>query len=304
MRTMQVVAGAAALLIVGGSAVALNDARGGDAMAPTKAANTEMLTRDATDQAAGGSAAGTDSFAVGAPAEPAARVPDAPSRVVKIATIELSVRNNDLVTKATQEANRIAEASGGFVATTEAAKGEGRQATLTLRVPVDRYEAALTELRRLGKVTSENLGGRDVTSTLVDLDARLRSLRAQEEALNALVLKARTVGETLEVAREAANVRMQIEQLAAQQAQLTDQADFATIRLHVVGPNVAIHTEPAPQPLLARSFERAVGGTLAVFGGAIVLLGYLLPAALLAAFGYGVWRLVRSRRPHEAAVAS
>jgi hypothetical protein len=223
---------------------------------------------------------------------------------VKTAHLELSVTNNARVTKATEAANHIAESNGGFVASTDAAKGEGRQTTLTLRVPVDRYDAALTELRRLGKVSSETLGGKDVTSTLVDLDARLRTLRAQEEALNALVSKARTVGETLEVAREAANVRMQIEQLAAQQAQLSDQADYATIDVRIVGPNVAIEQEPSPQPLLAASLERAVGGTLAVFGGAIVLVGYLLPAALLAALGYGVWRVVRGRRPQSAAVAS
>jgi hypothetical protein len=310
MRKTQIVGAAAALLIGGGAVVALADARGGDAsdskrVESTMNASAQMRsTQDAANvaSAGGASAAGTGGLAYDAaqtapsPAQVASRVPNAPSRVVKTAHLELSVTNNARVTKATEAANHIAESNGGFVASTDAAKGEGRQTTLTLRVPVNRYDAALTELRRLGKVTSETLGGKDVTSTLVDLDARLRTLRAQEEALNALVSKARTVGETLEVAREAANVRMQIEQLAAQQAQLSDQADFATIDVRIVGPNVAIEQEPSPQPLLAASFERAVGGTLAVFGGAIVLVGYLLPAVLLAALGYGVWRLVRGRR--------
>src|SRR5205085_12213577 len=111
----------------------------------------------------------------------------------------------------------------------------------------------------------------------------------------ALLAKANTVGETLQVAQAAGDVRTQIEQLAAQQAQLADQADFATITVQVLGPN-AVNPDPSPQPLLAKSFERATAGTLNVFGGMIVVLGYAIPAGLLAAFGYGVWRLINRRR--------
>jgi hypothetical protein len=312
MRKTQVVGLAAALLIGGGSIVAWTDRDNGtDGLRSAREQTASAHISSGGDAATGGGATASADMAFGtaapAPASPqesVSRVPKAAARVVKTARLELSVRNDDLVTRATQEANHIAEAHGGFVSSTDAAKGEGRHTSLTLRVPVDRYDAALSELRKLGKVASETLGGKDVTSTLVDLDARLRTLRAQEEALNALVAKARTVGETLEVAREAANVRMQIEQLAAQQAQLSDQADYATISVDIVGPNVALHQEPASEPLLVHSLERAVGGTLAVFGGAIVLLGYLIPAGLLAAIGYLVWRVLRNRRPPEPAVAS
>ena len=120
--------------------------------------------------------------------------------MVKTATLRLSVTKNALVTTATEKANHIAEAHGGFIATSDSSRGADRQATLTLRVPAAAYDATLNELRHLGKVSSETLGGKDVTSTLVDLDARLRSLRAQESALNALLAKANTVGETPQVA--------------------------------------------------------------------------------------------------------
>lgn len=304
MRNRLVLA-AAATLIGGGALIAAVDGGRGDV------GSTNARTRTASDSP--NLADGATSFATGggsgdqaSPVEQAGRVPAAESRVVKTAQLELSVSSGARVTNATERVNHIAEAHGGFIASTDASKGDHRQTTITLRVPVDRYDAALTELRRLGKVTSETLGGRDVTSTLVDLDARLRTLRAQEAALNALVSKARTVGETLEVAREAANVRMQIEQLAAQQAQLADQADFATISLHIFGPGVASEKDPKPQPLLLDSAERAVAATLAVFGGTIILLGYVVPSALLAAIGYGLWRLVRGRRvaTEGAAVAS
>ncbi|MEY2426201.1 MAG: hypothetical protein QOI61_1773, partial [Actinomycetota bacterium] len=201
---------------------------------------------------------------------------------------------------ATAEANHIAEAHGGFVSSSDSSKGTDRQTTLTLRVPAAAYDTTLTALRRLGKVADETLGGKDVTSTLVDLDARLRSLRAQESALNTLLAKANTVGETLQVAQAAAEVRTQIEQLAAQQAQLADQADFATITLRILGPHVAVDSDPKPEPLLVESFQRAGAGTLAVFSGVIILLGYLIPVALVAGAGYALWRLGNRRRPATA----
>jgi prefoldin subunit 5 len=145
-------------------------------------------------------------------------------------------------------------------------------------------------------VTSEELGGKDVTGTLVDLDARLRSLRAQEDALNALLGKARTVGETLQVAQAAGEIRTQIEQLAAQQAQLSDQADYATITVQVLGPHASSLSEAKSEPLLVRSFRRAGAGALALVGGVIVVLGYALPLGLMGAAGYLVWRGLRRRR--------
>jgi hypothetical protein len=236
--------------------------------------------------------------------QPSRDIPTAQPRVVKTASLTLSVGKNASVTTAAEGANHIAEAHGGFVASAESFRGHDRQAKLTLRVPAASYDATLTALRRLGKVSNETLGGKDVTSALVDLDARLRSLRAQETALNALLAKANTVGETLQVAQAAGDVRTQIEQLSGQQQQLADQADFATIDLQILGPRGATDTSPESQAVLARSVERAAAGTLAVIGGTIVLLGYLLPVALVAAVAYGAWRLVGRRRSRvPAAVA-
>lgn len=291
MRKVHAMAATAAVLMAGGSLIALSDSRPSGNPTASRSADEKGVAP------AGGSAlldAGDSSFA----APTAARVePAATPRVVKTASLHLSVDRNSLVAKATAQANRIAEAHGGFVASTDSSRGDDATTSLTLRVPAANYDAALTELRRLGEVNSETLGGKDVTGALVDLEARLRSLRAQEAALNALMAKANTVGETLQVAQAVADVRTRIEQLAAQQSQLADQADFATITVEIVGPNAAIERSPGEDPLLVSSLRRAVGATLEVLGGALVLLGYLLPAALLAALGYGLWRLLGRLRP-------
>ncbi len=302
MRTSRIVGGAAAVLVAAGSIVAFTSGGGGtdhlsSASADRDIAATKSLTSGGTAAGPGALALGADTAATPAPVAAPGRsnVAPAAARVVKTASLTLAVGRNN-VTKVAAAVSHAAERQGGYVAETERETGDAQSATLTVRVPAATYDATLTQLRKLGTVKSESLGGRDVTGTLVDLDARLRSLRAQEQALNALMAKANTVGETLQVAQSVGEVRGQIEQLAAQQAQLADRADFATITVSVLGPHAALETSPRTDPLLVASFKRAGAASLAVFGGVIVVLGLALPMGLLAAIGYGVWRLVNRRR--------
>lgn len=293
MRRTHIIGTAAALLIVAGAAVAATSNPSSNPVANTAAKTAaETSPAFARDSDASGGAVAADSPS-GAPTS-ASRSVEAAPRVVKTATIELSV-SDKRVTKVADATSSLASSLGGFVASTQRSSGDGTSATLTIRVPAASFDNALRELRKLGKVSNEELGGQDVTGQLVDLDARIRSLRAQEQALNALLAKANTVGETLQVAQAAGDVRTQIEQLAAQQQTLADQADFATITAHIAGPGGVVPTEPSPDPLLVKSFRTATNATLSVIGGVLVVLGFLLPLAAMGGLGFGVWRLLRRR---------
>lgn len=293
MQRTRVIAGVAAALVAAGAGVALHDAR--DARrAATGYAATGSVARGAVAPGLASDTAKTTGGSVAAPATPSAVAPVGP-RVVKTATLALSVKKKSAVSSVADRVAHVAAAHNGFVASTQTERGDNASSTITLRVPAASYDSALAELRTFGQVSRESLGGEDVTGQLVDLDARLRSLRVQEQSLNALMAKAATVGETLQVAQAVADVRTQIEQLSAQQAQLADQADFATITVQVLGPNASVG-DPKPDPLLVKSLRRASAGTLDVFGGMIVVLGYAIPSAVLAAIGLGLWRLVNRRR--------
>lgn len=59
---------------------------------------------------------------------------------------------------------------------------------------------------------------------------------------------------------------------------------------------MAVGDDPAPTGL-ARSLERAMLGAEAVVGGTIVVVGYLLPLAVVAMLGWAAYRLnLRLRR--------
>ncbi len=108
-------------------------------------------------------------------------------------------------------------------------------ATLTLRIPADRFDDALTRLRAFdGEVLTEATSEEDVTSAIVDLEARLRNLNASEQQYLELLERTGTVEEILAVQIRLDEVRGQIEQLEAQVKDLSEMADLATLTVSLV----------------------------------------------------------------------
>lgn len=220
-------------------------------------------------------------------------------RIVKRAEIRVEVKE-DGFRAAFDRVTALASAHGGFVASSTSRTNEGDDderlaaGTLVLRVPAAAFETVRAALAELGEVKGDTVSGEDVTGQLVDLDARIRSLQVEEDALRRLMSRARTVGETIEVQQQLTRVRQQIEQLHGQKAQLEDAASLATFSVDLFEPGVAV-AKAEESNRLAESFRTAVDGSLAVIGGTVVVIGYLVPLALLALLGWALWRLATRR---------
>jgi hypothetical protein len=226
---------------------------------------------------------------------PSAVVPGAP-RVVRTADLRVEVAEGGF-TAAFDRIASIAAASGGFVSASTTSSDDGaRSGELTVRVPADRFDSVRQSLSGLGEVESQSIRGEDVSGQLVDYDARLTSLRAQEDALRVLVGQAREVGDVLRVQSSLFSVRQQIEQIQAQKANLEQSVTLATIQVSLFEPGAALVRPDGDDSSLARSFEQAVDGMLAVVGGMIVVVGYLVPIAVLGLLGWVASRVWR-RRP-------
>jgi len=228
-------------------------------------------------------------------------VPGAP-KVVRTADLRVKVGKGGFGAAFDRVAS-IAAANGGFVSSSStSAVEEARSGELTVRVPSDRFDAARQGLGALGTVEGQSIRGEDVSGQLVDYEARLKSLQSQEDALRILVGQAKAVGEVLQVQSSLFNVRQQIEQLKAQKSNLDQSASLATIHISMFEPGAATVTAPVDDRSLAKSFGHAVEGTLAVVGGMMVIVGWLIPPALLGLIVWGGSRLVR-RRPAPSAPA-
>lgn len=224
-------------------------------------------------------------------------VPGSP-RIVRTGELRVNVGKNGFDVAFDRVAS-IAAAHGGFVASSSTSSiDKARAGDLVVRIPSDRFDAARRDLAALGKVEYQALRGEDVSGQLVDYDARLKSLTAQEEALRGLLTRATAVGEVLEVQNSLFSVRQQIEQLTAQKQNLEQSASLATIQVSVFEPGAGFEPRPVEDDKgLAHAFERSVDGAVAVVGGMIVVVGWAVPIVVLGLVIWGASRLFRRRPP-------
>lgn len=125
----------------------------------------------------------------------------------------------------------LAESTRGYLVNSDVRGGTGTQsASLTIRVPESRFEEVHAEIRKLGlRVEGEHFEALDVTKQYVDHSARLRNLRAQEEQYLAILKRAATVKDTLEVSDKLNGVRGEIEQQQAEFDALSKQVETVAI---------------------------------------------------------------------------
>jgi chromosome segregation ATPase len=92
----------------------------------------------------------------------------------------------------------------------------------------------LVELRKLGQVQQENQSADDITRQYVDLTARLANARETEKRL-VEILRERTgkVTDVLQVEREIARTRQEIEQMDAERKTLESQVAYAAVDLRI-----------------------------------------------------------------------
>lgn len=229
-------------------------------------------------------------------------VPAIGPAVIKTGELTLVVpEGNDSFMQAFDEAVAVAGKYGGYVQSSSTSGREHLSGTLVIRVPATRFEDALADLSALGEPTRRAISGEDVTSTFVDLEARLRSWQAQEMVLLKLMRKARTIEETIRVQQHLQDVRFRIEEIQGQLRFLRDQTELATIMLSMRERGAPVAEGPkAERPSIAEAWQLALNGVLGVAYAVIVGLGYLLP---LAALLIVVWLGLRRIRPRPAAAA-
>jgi hypothetical protein len=259
-------------------------------------------------------------FAVGAPAEfegapsqfaverlqktgsAAANLPteSVDQRIIK--TGDLNLRVTDAA-KAVEGVQKIVKDKKGFVESSSMSDpGTGpRSAWMTVRVPVDSFDAALTELKSVAVlVLNQSVNGQDVTAEFVDLEADLRNARAEEASYLEILKRSGKIEEVLAVTERLADVRGRIERLEANKRYMENRTDMSTIsismtedtRVEVPGKTWRPY-EVLKQALsdLISSLQELVNFLIRLV---IAVIGLMLPIALITALVMWIgWKILK-----------
>jgi hypothetical protein len=227
--------------------------------------------------------------------------------IIKTGNMTLQVAGMDpAINAATQQIDAL----GGYASASERyGEGESAYASITFRIPADRWEDALTALRGLAvKVLDERTGTQDVTDQVVDLGARIANLRATETALQGIMTQATAIKDVLAVQAELTQVRGEIERLTAERGNLEAQAAMSTLTV-----NFALKTDPIlaetqgfdPGTEVEQASASLVGvlQALATAGIWFAIVWIPVLAALAIAVAIGLWVVRRIQRARDAGPA-
>ena len=233
-----------------------------------------------------------------APPETPATTP----QLIKKAELSVVVKSIDTSTKSVTEIVKKQQGDIlGFQNQKPPDSSIRQTARVEIRVPQAKLETTLDTLAKLGSVQNRGLTAEDVTTQLVDNDARLRNLRKSEEVVLKIMERSGSVGDVLKAAQELSNIRESIERIDAELKSLRNQVAYSTINLTL---EAAVSAQQDPEPSLGLRMQETWGQathsvgelTLGLFGLGIWMLAYS-PYFLL--IGAAVYGFNRFRKQHS-----
>jgi len=237
----------------------------------------------------------------GAQGEPAAPRVTA-RKLVKTVDLTLAVK---ATTEAAEAIQKMAVDLGGYVESVNAERREDLlYYHLTVRVPVEKLDATVAAVKKLAaRVDREQVKTEDLTDKYVDLDARVRTLKATERELQALLAESRQKNrgakDIMEIYRELTGIRSQIEEIQAQLINLDKLASLSTLNVELV-PTDAARPVAAPgwQPgeTVRDSFRTLVSFLRWLIYALIFAVIVLLPVGLVLLL---LWKLLRRLLPRR-----
>ena len=117
---------------------------------------------------------------------------------------------------------------GGYLEN-QASNGGANNATVTLRVPADKFYDLVNELGSYGQVTQKQISAEDVTKRVFDVELRLDTAEKARARLLDLLKQATKMEEILQIENEARRLTDEIEGMKGELRFLKDQVSLSTL---------------------------------------------------------------------------
>jgi hypothetical protein len=228
-------------------------------------------------------------------------------KIIRNADLKLETNSPE---ESQQKISQIAESKNGFVIETNQTSSDVRTSTrdivnMTIRIPAEKFDEAIAEIRATGsRVIEETVKGQDVTGEFIDIEARLKTQRALEEQFIEIMKRATTVEDALNVQRELAQVRGEIEKIEGRKRFLENQSSLSTIKIQLQTPT-SLSANPTGffyelKEALSTGFNAALKFVLFLVTAIIALAPFfifiVLPIYLILRY---FWRKRIRRKPAE-----
>lgn len=218
------------------------------------------------------------------------------AQIVKTGQLSLEVSDLD---GALGRAQATVAGLGGYVdQSNRSGTGTDAAASITYRVPADKWDDALSALRKIGaRVLSEQTGTSDVTSQVIDLNARITNLKTTEAALQSIMARATAIADVIAVESQLSDTQGQIEELTAERDHVTSQAAMSTLTVTFQLPATTVTAQAAQDWTLGSQIDQAGAALVRIGQGLATVAVWVLVVVLPLAFGalalFGIFWVTR-----------
>ncbi len=202
-------------------------------------------------------------------------------RVIKTGTIDMQVNS---VEKAINEIKIIAQTHGGDEVSSDFSKSDTyKNGYIVIKVPVNQYAETFEQIKRIAPlVTHESSQAQDVTAQFIDLESRIKNKKEHEDRLRTFFDKADDVDELIQIERELARVRTEVEQMEGQLKYLKDQTQYSTIHTSLVeDSNIVVSDSWRPLQVIKDSFNTLIQKSTGLLNSTIRFTITSLPFIIL-----------------------
>lgn len=169
--------------------------------------------------------------------------------------VNLSVETEDLDTLLEQISTKLSQL-GGYMEQQQLNNGSSyssyrsRSASLTIRIPADRLDDFVQQVKGISNVVRFNQSTENITLSYVATESRMKALQTEEARLLELLAKAENMSDLLEIEQRLTDVRYELESITSQLRVMQNQVDYATVNLNI--DQVRVYTEVEPQSVWQR----------------------------------------------------
>lgn len=112
-------------------------------------------------------------------------------------------------------------------------KNYRKSANFNVRIPATKLDSFLSKIGDKLNVTFRQENISDITDEYSDTESRLKSLKIEEESLNAMLKKAKTVEEMIKVEDKLSSVRTEIENITRRLNSYDKQVTYSTVHINI-----------------------------------------------------------------------
>ncbi len=154
-------------------------------------------------------------------------------KIVKTATLSIKTKNYE---EFMANINSKLEKYEGYVEQSQEYNydnNSNRHADMDVKIPADKLEGFIEELASIGTITSKTITSDDITDSYIDVESRIKALETEKETLLALLGKAESLSDVIELQERLSEVNSDLESMKAQKQSYDGMVAYSGVHLDI-----------------------------------------------------------------------